>query len=61
MLLHNIKTKIDDMYLLKQKSVRDKNEPWLSNEIIEAFHDKDKAWKKAKGTKDLEDRIIAKE
>ena len=60
MLLQSIETKIDNMCPLKQRTVRDKNEPWLSNEIIEAIYDKDKAWKKAKKTKNPEDIITAK-
>ena len=55
-----IKEKVDEMCPLKHKTVRDKNEPWLSNEIMEAIHDKDKAWKKAKKTKDIQDIANAK-
>ena len=45
---------------LKHRTVRDKNKPWLSNEILEAIYDKDKAWKKAKRTKDPTDFLSAK-
>ena len=47
-LLKNIK---DEMCPLKYRTVRDKIEPWLSNNIIEAIHDKDKPGKKLRRPK----------
>ena len=45
---------------MKYRTVRDKNEPWLSDDIIEAIYEKDKAWKKTKKTKDPNDIKAAK-
>ena len=59
-LIDTINEKIDVMCPLKKRMVRDKNEPWLTNEILEAIYDKDRAWKKAKKTKDNDDVTHAK-
>ena len=56
-----IVNKINEMCPLKSKSVRDKNEPWLTNEILEAMFDKDRAWKRAKSTKLEADINLAKQ
>ena len=59
-LVDTIRDKIDVMCPLKKRVVRDKNEPWLTNEILECIYDKDRAWKKAKSTKLAEDIVYAK-
>ena len=41
-------SKLDEMCPLKKKFVRDRNEPWLTNEIIDQIHHKNLAWKKGK-------------
>ena len=47
-LLAQIQKEIDTMCPLKKRRVRNTNEPWLNNEILEAIFDKDQAWKQAK-------------
>ena len=42
---------LDEMCPLKNKNVRDRNEPLLTNDIIDLIHNKDLAWKKAKRLK----------
>ena len=59
-LLDKITFKVDLMCPLKQKTVRDKNEPWITNEILEVIADKDRAWKRAKATKNPDDISLAK-
>ena len=51
---------INPMCPLKKCRVRNSNEPWLSNGILEAIFDKDQAWKLAKRTKNADDIIRAK-
>ena len=51
---------INPMCPLKKHRVRNSNEPWLSNGILEAIFDKDQAWKLAKRTKNADDIIRAK-
>ena len=51
---------LDEMCPLKKKNVRDRNEPWLTNDIIDLIHNKDLAWKKARKTKSLDDINLAK-
>ena len=45
---------------LRERSVKEKGEVWLNNEILELIFDKDKAWKLAKKSKKQEDIEIAK-
>ena len=52
--------KLDEMCPLKKKVVRDRNEPWLTNEIIDQIHHKNLAWKKAKKSKNIHDINHAK-
>ena len=59
-IIKTVTEKIDVMCPLKTRLVRDKNEPWLTNEILEAIYDKDRAWKKAKKSKSHDDLVIAK-
>ena len=59
-LIRVICTKLDEMCPLKKKYVRDRNEPWLTNEIIDQIHHKNLAWKKAKKTKNIDDVNHAK-
>ena len=40
--------------------MRNKNEPWITNELLEAIADKDRAWKRAKITKNADDIGLAK-
>ena len=44
-LLNRITLEIDKSCPLKKRRVRNSNEPWLCNEILEAIFDKDQAWK----------------
>ena len=55
-----ITLELDRMCPLKKRKVRQSNEPWLTNEILEAIYDKDQAWKLAKVTKDPNDLAIAR-
>ena len=55
-----IESDINPMCPLKKRRVRNSNEPWLSNGILEAIFDKDQAWKLAKRTNNVEDIIQAK-
>ena len=50
-----IKLELDRMCPLKERKVKQSNEPWLTNGILEAIHDKDQAWKLAKRTGNEED------
>ena len=59
-LLNVITEKLNDMCPLKRKFVKDRNEPWLTNKIVDLIHAKNLAWKKAKKTKDHIDIIHAK-
>ena len=45
---------------IKKKFVRTKNEPWVTNEILELLFEKNQAWKKAKKSKTPEDIAHAK-
>ena len=45
---------------LKKRKVRQSNEPWLTNGILEAIYDKDQAWKRAKRSGNTDDVIRAK-
>ena len=38
---------------LKERKVKQSNEPWLTNGILEAIYHKDQAWKLAKQSGDL--------
>ena len=55
-----ITSKLDRMCPLKKRKVKQSNEPWLTNGILEAIFDKDQAWKLAKRTGDANDIIRAK-
>ena len=55
-----ITSKLDIMCPLKMRKIRQSNESWLTNEILEAIFDKDQAWKHAKVTRDPNDMAIAK-
>ena len=46
---------LDRICPLKTRKVRQSNEPWLTNKILEAIYDKDQAWKLAKRTGDSDD------
>ena len=48
------------MFPIKMKFVKDRNEPWLTNEIVDLIHNKNLAWKKAKKTKNIDDINHAK-
>ena len=50
-----ITCELDRMCPLKARKVRQSNEPWLTNGILEAIYDKDQAWKLAKRTGTDED------
>ena len=54
-IIQNIEHLINAMCPLKKKKTKDKNEPWLTNELLELIHDKDLAWKQAKISKKDED------
>ena len=44
--IHRVITlELDQMCPLKLRKVRQSNEPWLTNGILEAIYDKDQAWK----------------
>ena len=45
---------------LKERKVKEKGELWVTNEILELIYDKDKAWKRAKTSKDPDDILTAK-
>ena len=51
---------LDRMCPLKKRKVKQSNEPWLTNGILEAIYDKDQAWKQAKCTGDPNNTIRAK-
>ena len=55
-----ISATLDDMCPIKKRKVRDKNEPWLTNEIMDLIFEKNRAWRKAKKTKNPVDLDIAK-
>ena len=59
-LLDRIHIEIDKLCPLKKRRVRNTNEPWLNNEILEAIFDKDPAWKLAKRSGQEEDITRAK-
>ena len=59
-MLHVIHDSLDEMCPIKKKTVRDRNEPWLTNDIIDMIHTKNAAWKKAKKTKSQDDLNHAK-
>ena len=59
-LVNLIEIHINTSCPLRRRRVRNSNEPWLSNEILEAIFDKDQAWKTAKVSKDLDDILLAK-
>ena len=56
-----IRAILDEMCPLKKKWVRDRNEPWLSNDIIDLIYTKNMAWKRAKKTKSQVDIDFAKD
>ena len=45
-----ISDKLNDLCPIKKKYVRDSNEPWLTNDIIDLIYTKNSAWKRAKKT-----------
>ena len=59
-ILRVICEKLDEMCPIKKKYVRDRNEPWLTNDIIDQIHNKNVAWKKAKKSKNINDITHAK-
>ena len=45
---------------IKRRRAKDRNDPWLTNEIIDLIQAKNLAWKKAKRTQDPDDRERAR-
>ena len=59
-LLDHITRCLDNMCPIKNRRNRINNNPWLSEEILESIHEKNRAWKKAKRTRDPDDIVLAK-
>ena len=59
-ILNSIETIINPMCPIKKRRVRNSNEPWINNGILEAIFDKDQAWKHAKRTKRADDMSEAR-
>ena len=59
-ILHLINSLLDEMCPIRKKHVKSKNEPWITNEILELIFEKNRAWKKAKRSKSDEDVAHAK-
>ena len=55
-----ISDKLNELCPIKKKYVRDRNEPWLTNDIIDLIYTKNSAWKRAKKTNDPDDIKEAK-
>ena len=53
-------TCLDTMCPIKKRKNRVNNDPWLSDEILESMHEKNRAWKKAKKTRNPDDVLTAK-
>ena len=51
---------IGEMCPLKHRTIKDKGDPWITNEIIELLHDKERAWKTAMDTQNPDDVAEAK-
>ena len=60
-MLRTIETELSVMCPLKTRKVRCSNEPWMTNDILEAIYDKDHVWKQAKRSGDLDDINRAKQ
>ena len=56
----NIRAVADKLYPLKKIKIKDKGDSWVSPEITEILHDKDRLRKKAKKTERKEDWERAK-
>ena len=59
-LYNNINLCLDTMCPVRKRKNRINNNPWLSDEILECIHEKNRAWKKAKRTHNPDDIIVAK-
>ena len=44
---------LDDMCPIRNRKVKDRNEPWITDEILDIIHEKNRAWKKAKKTQKM--------
>ena len=58
---NQISAGLDPMCPLRKRLTRNTCEPWLSSEIIEFLHDKDRAWKKASKFHSEVDMLKAKQ
>ena len=51
---------LDNTFPIKGRKKRVNNNPWLNDEILECIHEKNRAWKRAKRSKDPDDIATAK-
>ena len=59
-LLHQITSILDDTCPTRKRRMRCKNEPWITNEILDLIFEKNRAWKQAKKYKKPVDITHAK-
>ena len=57
---NNIQATIDTMCPIRSFNIKQMKDPWISNEILEAIHDKDRLLSKAKRTNNQYDWIVAR-
>ena len=54
-ILDKINNILSIMCPIKNRKNKDRNEPWITDELIDLIHQKNRAWKKAKKTKNIDD------
>ena len=54
-ILDKINNILSIMCPIKNRKTKDRNEPWITDELIDLIHQKNRAWKKAKKTKNIDD------
>ena len=59
-MLHLVHSHLDEICPICKRIVHSRNEPWITNEVLELIFKKNRAWKKAKKSKKDEDIAHAK-
>ena len=54
-ILEKINNILNIMCPIKNRKIKDCNEPWITDELIDLIHQKNRAWKKAKKSKHVDD------